>query len=395
MITKITSLSKLKQLWLELFLNKTDKATDVSDNSVTNATAYGVAKIAQKAMKDIAVVESQIFPDSAVGNDLDNSATLFGVPARKGSLQSSTYLRVIAEPGTIYDKTLVSFTNYNGVRFIPEESITIGSLGYDYVKVRSVDTGLKTNVEPNSIVIVNSPPVGHIGVTNEYMAVGGRDIESDEIFRQRIKKHNNIVARYTLDYYNILFQTFNDNILRVLNLGTNNEGERILSIATQNGIDLSVSELSDLLDQTKSYFSITDLNKFGNVIGIELKAAEWYFVNDPLGDGSGDGIDFRVQIWDGYSTDEVRKNIQINITKYLDFRYWEYGQKIEWDELLEVVKNTEGVRYVPDGFFKPSKDEQVPVNKLPRVKKFVMRNMDGAIIADSNNVLSPVFYPNE
>ena len=137
------------------------------------------------------------------------------------------------------------------------------------------------------------------------------------------------------------------------------------------------------------------MNKFGNVIGIELKAAEWYFVNDPLGDGSGDGIDFRVQIWDGYSTDEVRKNIQINITKYLDFRYWEYGQKIEWDELLEVVKNTEGVRYVPDGFFKPSKDEQVPVNKLPRVKKFVMRNMDGAIIADSNNVLSPVFYPNE
>ena len=47
MLTKVTSRSKLKQLFLELFVNKTDKATDVSDNSVTNAVAYGVATVAQ------------------------------------------------------------------------------------------------------------------------------------------------------------------------------------------------------------------------------------------------------------------------------------------------------------------------------------------------------------
>ena len=395
MLTKVTSRSKLKQLFLELFVNKTDKATDVSDNSVTNAVAYGVATVAQKCIKDIAIVESQIMPDSAVGTDLDNAATLFGVPARFGALQSSTYLRIIADKGTFYDKTLVSFTNYNGIRFIPEADLTMGALGFDYLKVRSEGTGEKTNVDANSIITINSAPVGHIAVTNEFMAVGGRDSESDEIFRQRIKKHNNIIAHYTLEYYNQLFQQFNSNVLRVLNLGSDDDGKYALAIVTQNGIDLTNSELDDLLASTKQYFAITDLNKFGELIGLKLINATWYYVGDPLRDNSGTGIDFRVQLWDGFNPDTVRKNIQINISKYLDFRFWEYGKKVEWDNLLQIVKDTEGVRYVPDNFFYPNQDEIVPVNQLPRVKKFIMRDVAGNIIADTGNVLSPVFYPNE
>jgi len=395
MLTKILSRSKLKQLFLELFINKTDKATDVSDNSVTNAVAFGVATVAQKCIKDIAIVESQIMPDSAVGTDLDNAATLFGVPARLGALQSSTYLRIVADEGTFYDKTIVSFSNYNGIRFIPEFDLTMSALGYDYLKVRSEGTGSQTNVDANSIITINSAPVGHIAVTNEFMASGGRDSESDEILRQRIKKHDNIVARYTLEYYNQLFQQFNDNVLRVLNMGSDDDGKYVLAIITQNGIDLTISELDDLLASTKQYFSITDVNKFGELIGLKLQNATWYYVGDPLRDNSGTGIDFRVQLWDGYNPDTVRKNIQINISKYLDFRFWEYGQKVEWDNLLQIVKNTDGVRYVPDNFFYPNHDEIVPVNQLPRVRKFIMRDVAGNIIADTGNVLSSVFYPNE
>ena len=394
MLTKILSRAKLKQLFLELFLNKTDKATDVSDNSVTNAVAFGVATTAQKCLKDIAVVESQIMPDSAVGADLDNAAALFGVPPRLGALQSSTYLRVIADENTFYDKTVVSFSNYNGIRFIPEFNLTMGTLGYDYLKVRSEGTGLKTNVDPNSIITINSAPVGHTAVSNEFIASGGTDVESDEMLRQRVKQHSNIIARYTLEYYNQLFQQFNSNVLRVLNMGSDDDGKYALSVVTQNGIDLTTPELTNLLASAKQYFSITDLNKFGELIGLKLLNATWYIVGDPLNNNSGTGIDFRVQLWDGYDPDVVRKNIQINISKYLDLRFWEYGQKVEWDNLLQIVKDTEGVRYVPDNFFFPNHDEIVPVNQLPRVKKFVMRDTAGTIIADTGGVLSPVFYPN-
>jgi len=385
MITKVLSRSKLKQLFLELFINKTDKATDVSDNSVTNAVAYGVASTAQKCLKDIAVVESQIFPDSATGGDLDRAAALFGVPPRRGASQSSTYVRLTAVPDTFYDMAEVSFTNYNGIRFIPEESVTIGNIGYGYVKVRSVDSGSKANVSPNSIMTVNFAPFGHIAATNEYMAIGGADDETDEMLRQRIRRHNNIVARYTLDYYAEIFQQFNSNVLRVLNLGNDDDGKRALAVVSVNGIDFTENELDDLLESSKKYFAITDINRFGDVIGMKLVNPGWYIINDPLGDGFGDGIDFRVQLWEGFTPDQVRQSIQINLTKYLDFRNWEYGKKVEWDDMLQIVKDTEGVRYVPDGFFKPSVDETPAANKLPRVKKFIMRDLSGNIITDSYN----------
>jgi len=383
MITKVQTISQLKQLFLELFINKTDKISDISDNSVVNAVAYGVSKTAQKAIKDIAIVESHIFPDSAAGTYLDNSATLFGVPSRKEASGSSTYVRLVADSGTEYLASEQVFTNYNGIQFSLEEDVTIGDLGWGYGKVKSIDTGSRTNVDPNSIVTVSPEPTGHIGVTNEYRAIGGRDYEDDEMFRERIKKHLNILSKQTIAYFTEVFREINDDVLKVINMGNNELGQRVLSIVLQNGASLSESELDELLDEAKGYFSITDLNRYGNTIGIVLQNVEWEEID----------MDFRVQILDSYDTDEVRKQIQINLTKYLDFRFWEDGQKVEWDDLLNIVKSVDGVRYVPDTYFSPNTDVAVQTLKLPRIRGFIMRDLDGNIIADNNNVLLPIFYP--
>lgn len=106
MITQVSNtISTLKNLWIELFLDKTNKVTNVADGSVLNAVAFGTAKVAQKAIKDIAITEAKIFPETATGEYLDKSAALFGVSPRKGALGSSTYVRVYADPGTIYNET--------------------------------------------------------------------------------------------------------------------------------------------------------------------------------------------------------------------------------------------------------------------------------------------------
>jgi uncharacterized phage protein gp47/JayE len=383
MITKVQTIAQLKQLFLELFINKTDKISDISDNSVVNATAYGVSKIAQKAIKDIAIVESHIFPDSAAGDYLDNSATLFGVSSRKEACGSSTYLRLVADSGTEYSADDLTFTSYSGIQFSLEEDVTIGDVGWGYGKVKSIDTGAKTNVDPNSIVTISSEPTGHIGVTNEYRATGGLDYEEDELFRERIKKHLNILSRQTIAYFTEVFQEINDNILKIINLGNNESGERVLSIVQQNGASLSDSELTELLDSAKSYFSITDLNRYGDTIGITLENAAWTEID----------MDFRVSILSSYDTDTVRKNIQIALTKYLDFRFWDDEDNVEWDELLSIVKNIDGVSYVPDTYFSPSSDIDVTSNTLPRIRGFIMRDTDGNIISDNNNVLLPIFYP--
>lgn len=388
MITKVNNtISFLKNLWIEVFLNKTDKVSDITDNSVLNAVAYASAKVAQKAIKDVAIVEAQIFPETAAGEYLDRAAALFGVTARYGALGSSTYIRVYAEPGTQYIAGENYFVSTDGVRFAIENSVTIGESGYGYVKVRSESLGAFTNVDANSIVNVNPIPQGHYECTNEYYAIGGRDSESDEMFRRRILNHQNVYASSTIEKLTQIFQNFDNRILKVMYIGIMEDSFIHIQLATQNGQELTFSELRTLLEKSAPYFGIGDMTVSGKLVGIKLENASWYEV------GGESGIDFRCEIEAGYDISTVRKNIQIGLTKYFDFRFWEPGQKIEWDDLLEIVKNTEGVRYVASEWFKPNLDELVPDFMLPRIKKFIMRDLNGNVMFDEENEFSPLFYP--
>lgn len=389
MITKTSAtITNLKNLFIEMFLDKTAKVSNVADGSVVNATAFGVAKVAQKAMKDIAIKEAQIFPDTATGVYLDKAAALYGVSPRKGALGSSTYIRVSANPGTVYD-TSVTFVNKNGIRFQVDEALTVRESGYGYVKVRSINAGYSTNVQPNSITNVSPQPQGHIECTNEYYAIGGRDSEDDETFRIRIKNNLNILSKNTIEYWTQTLSNIDDRVLKVMSAGLDEKGIYNLYVVSQNGIFFTEEELDTLLESAQGYFGISELNIEGKVVGIGIKNIDWFYV------GSERGLDFRVQLQPDYDVSTVRQNIQVNLTKYLDFRFWTPGKIVEWDDLLDIVKKTDGVKYVPDEYFFPYYDQQVPANQLPRIRGFVMRDQDGNILYDSDSNLSPLFYPSE
>ena len=389
MITKTSAtITNLKNLFIEMFLDKTAKVSNVADGSVVNATAFGVAKVAQKAMKDIAIKEAQIFPDTATGAYLDKAAALYGVSPRKGALGSSTYIRVSADPGTAYD-TSVTFVNKNGIRFQVDEALTVGESGYGYVKVRSINAGYSTNVQPNSITNVSPQPQGHIECTNEYYAIGGRDSEDDETFRIRIKNNLNILSKNTIEYWTQTLNNIDDRVLKVMTAGLDEKGIYNLYVVSQNGIFFTEEELDTLLESAQGYFGISELNIEGKAVGIGIKNIDWFYV------GSERGLDFRVQLQPDYDVATVRQNIQVNLTKYLDFRFWTPGKIVEWDDLLDIVKKTDGVKYVPDEYFFPYYDQQVPANQLPRIRGFVMRDQDGNVLYDSDSNLSPLFYPAE
>lgn len=389
MITKTSAtITNLKNLFIEMFLDKTAKVSNVADGSVVNATAFGVAKVAQKAMKDIAIKEAQIFPDTATGVYLDKVAALYGVSPRKGALGSSTYIRVSADSGTVYD-TSVTFVNKNGIRFQVDEALTVGESGYGYVKVRSINAGYSTNVPPNSITNVSPQLQGHIECTNEYYAIGGRDSEDDETFRIRIKNNLNILSKNTIEYWTQTLSNIDDRVLKVMSAGLDEKGIYNLYVVSQNGIFFTEEELDTLLESAQGYFGISELNIEGKAVGIGIKNIDWFYV------GSERGLDFRVQLQPDYDVATVRQNIQVNLTKYLDFRFWTPGKIVEWDDLLDIVKKTDGVKYVPDEYFFPYYDQQVPTNQLPRIRGFVMRDQDGNILYDSDSNLSPLFYPSE
>lgn len=385
MITKITPIQELKQIFLEIFLNKTDKVTDVGSDSVLNGVAYASAKLAQKCLVNQSVVEGHLFPDTAYGKYLDDLAALRGVSSRFSAMGSSTYVRLTAAVGTRYDKESVKLTSTNGTIFYLEDTVEIDINGYAYVKVKSASTGARTNVDPLTINKLSPMPQGHINVTNEYRATGGRDDEADDLFRQRIKDSVNQLARTTLSYLEQVFMKINPRVLRLMKNGIDADGKFNLIVIPTNGVDFTDEEFNDILSKSQEYLSLVEVLNETNDFKLKLNNVNWLPVD----------VEFRVDIDPAYDTDVVRRDIQIQMSKLYDYRYWKYGDKVEWDDLLQVVKQVDGVRYVPDTHFFPSYDINVPKYRLPRLRAFIMRDLDGNIIEDNNGVMSDVFYPNE
>jgi uncharacterized phage protein gp47/JayE len=372
-------------MFIEALLDETDLISKVSRHSVLSGFASGVSKVSGKAEKDIVLALSELFPDLSFGSQLDRSAKNLGVTQRSGATGSSTYVRITADVGTLYQAGVHQFISSEGPVFDLENDITIGAAGFAYAKVRSVATGKVTEVSPLTISRMNSQPSGHLNVVNEARATGGRDVESDEQFRIRIKDSGNLYSRDTLAMVQQLCYSINPKVLKVFNYGINNLGKRVLAVLTQDGSDLSQTELDNLLNRVAPFLSASDSIRWGNqYVGVVFKNV----VYQPI------DISFRIVLDNAANPDDVRKDVQIAISKYLDFRTFNPSRdRVEWDNLLEIVKSTNGVRYVPDQYFYPRTDIGVSAYKMPRLRGFLMLNMDGTVISDLNGVLSPVFYP--
>lgn len=384
MITKIVPVSDLKQMFLEILLNKTDKISDISDDSVLNGIAYGCAKVGQRLLVNQGIVEGHLFPDTAYGQYLDNIASIRGVSPRFGACGSTTYVRVIAEPGTSYIQGVQKFTSTSGVTFELEESKTVDENGFAYIKVKSTQVGTNTNVDPVSINKVSPKPNGHISVTNEYAATGGMNAESDELFRQRIKNSVNALSRGTIAFIEQVFMKINPRVLRVFKGGITSNGKINLIVCSTNGASFSQNEFDLMISRSEEYLSLYDILREVSGYALNLVNVDWQYVD----------VSFRVELDPSYDVDVVRKNIQIQMNKLFDYRFWNQGDRIEWDDLLQVAKNTEGVRYIPDNYFYPQSDINVPNNKLPRIRGFIMYDLNGNIIESNNGLISDVYYPN-
>lgn len=387
MLPRLTTQEERKQIYLEALINKTTKVTKVSDNSVLGGHAAGVSRVAGKAEKDIALAISHMFPDSSYGQYLDNIASNWGIAPRFAASGSSTYILLIANPNTQYFRDVHTFSTPQGISFQLDKDVQVGNSGYGYAKVRSIDVGFKTKVESFAINQVSPQPEGHIAVYNEYIADGGRDAESDDTFRKRIKEGPNILATNTLSAIEQAFIKINPNILRIFYQGINNKGQVILAIATQNGADLTLTELDDIITRSGEFLSLSELKPYGSKsYGVQLKNIEYQPID----------ISYRVSLSSDINPDVYRKNVQLKMSKYLDFRFWESGEKnVEWDDLLGIAKRTAGAKYVPDQHFNPGQDVATDPNKLPRIRGFRIYDLDGNIISDISGVLNPVFFPNQ
>lgn len=394
MKTNILTIPDIKNIFAEMFINKTDKVTKISDNSVLNAIAYSDAKINQRSMKDTALVEAQAFPEFAYGYDLDIVANRYGIPARYGALGSSTFLRIVGEPGTLYgwdelngeeDLGKNIFQATNGTRFRLTHSFVIGNLGYEYVRVISETTGEITNVEANTITRMTGSVLHgiHRYCINEFRAMGGRDIEDDSSLRSRISQTFNLMATDTLGRLEQVLIALNPNVLNVKKIGKNTQGETLINIHTQNGSLLSNDELSLFQDNVKRFLSISDVGE-DYISTVKFQNGYWEYID----------IEFRVELFGDVNIDDWRRNVQIQLAQYFDWRDWNYNKSVIWSELFYIVRQQPGTRFLPDQYFRPRADIIVKNPYLPRIRGFKIFGLNGNILSDTAGALNPVFYQN-
>lgn len=386
-IIKASTSEWRRLLFLEVFFNKQTKVTKASDDSVISGIAGGVARIAGKAEKDIFLALSTLFPDLSYGEALDQVAINFSIAPRFTNQGSSTYIRLTADPGTLYQAGIHNFTTDNGTVFALSEDVAIPDFGFTYAKVYSLNNGEQTNVPAFSINQVNPQPQGHIHVVNEFHAQGGFDTESDETFKIRIKNGINILAKGTLAALEQAMISIDNRILKIYHDGIDLDGKTVISIATQNGVDLLQADLDNILNKTAEYHSLADYRPNGRgFFGVRLKNIEYQPID----------ISFRVELDGTRIIDDVRKDIQSRIGRQLDFRFFDPNtQKVEWDDILHIVKTTRGVKYCLDQYFTPNVDISIALNKLPRLRGFLMLDLNGQVLANMNNTLTPIYYPQE
>jgi len=386
MKTLVSTVSELKNILLEILFSKTDKVSKVSSTSVLNAVAYANAKIGQKALKDIAIVESQLFPEYATGETLDIIAARYGIFSRLIQCQSSVYIYIYASAGTVYSKLNHIFVSNQGINFTLDNNIIIPECKYIYAKASSNESGLSSNSEALSITTCISPPVGHVFCTNTFSAIGGRDFESDEELLYRIQNIHNTFAVKTLDFLTQIALKGNYNILKFINLGTFN-GKTKLGVVTQNAVALSDTDLNGLLIYLQPYFSLADI-----ATEINSKVIIENVFYSPI------DLDFKIEYLSSlYSIDEIYSKIQRKIYDYIDFRYWDFDVNIKWDELLNLVRNTEGVIHIPYADFKVNggqNDIEVSEKVFPKFRSFLLYNLNGNILINSGNTTNSVIYIN-
>lgn len=383
LLTSVQTITALKALYIESFFNYTNKISKATELSVLNAHAFGIAKMFQKATKDVAIFESQMYPELSSGTYLDNAAKFLGSLDRLTACGSSTFVLVNAASGTTYIPGVTTFSSTQGVSFDVSNAVVVGGNSYAYIPVNSITSGKNTNVDSFTINSCNNPPTGHVNCTNEYDAIGGRDAENDEDFKIRISTFAQFAAKQTFENILVHCQDLDPDIISVKKAGYAG-GKILISLVTCNGKEFSSDELTFFETQLGGFVSLSDMDDIGGVSGIKLQNIEFYAV------GGGNGVDFRVSLNTGYNETDVRKSIQVALTKYFDYRYWS-STTVQWDDLLQIVKSTVGVKYVPDEFFYPAVDESVPSYTLPRVVTFVMRDMGGNILYDNNDAVLPMY----
>ena len=380
MLTQLRTLEDLKQeFFIAIRNNSSDKVTKILPTTVINGFGYAMAKIVQKINYDCAQIESKLFPEYANSTVLDNISLRTGIPPRGGSIAASAVLLFQAAIGTIYPSGTQVITA-SGVTFQTVNSLTIDYNGFGFALSLATTSGASTNVDANSITtLVSTPPSGHISVTNPFMAINGADSETDNVFRNRLVGAENILSRNTESFYEALITNINPNVIRINTKKLNYiDNSFEISIVQNNLADFSSVDLLNISNSIQSYLPFAD---YGTT-KIVVSNINWTYID----------ISLQIKMATGGVLSDIAKQMQINLSTYLDLTQWNFGGTVSYYDLISQCENINNVIDIVGNSFLPNNDVIVSSDSLPRIRNFILTDvLTGTTIG---NALTPAFWIN-
>lgn len=323
----------LKDL-IGIFVSQTEKVTSFGKDGIVRGIFHSVSNVVSEMWNDLYQTKRQMQLTTAEGNDLIEFGERRGVPknaAAKSSvvlifngpdntvISAGTNIKSIIDSSIVYT-TKVEITlgsaNPNIVRPIKANSIG------DIVIAESVATGSQTSVDVNELTVID-PEIAGVTVTNLVPSSGGKDIESDDEYRERIKNIIDSLAQGTQAFYEALAMKADSTVMKAKAIKSQYGGVDVYLVKNSLG-DYDNSELSTIAsyiyDYQKAFQNISCKNAIRRSIEVRGKFL----------------------IKSGYTNDQVFSAIASKIASYIS-GIFKFTTTVKFIDLVNEIAEAEGL----------------------------------------------------
>lgn len=284
-------------------------------------------------------IEKRVFPDTAIGKDLDNHAAQRGIKRKTASAAEGKLTFSVAVPSefdiAIPAETVCAPNPESDCRYITAEEATLPAGKTETtVSAKAAHEGRDGNCAAGKITAIISSLSGIDSVTNTEPFTGGVNEETDDALRKRVLKSWSVIANGgNPESFEEIALSFED-VLKARAIPVREgAGTLCLSVVTKKGAYTPELEKA-ITDACKRVLTV------GSTIQTE-KAAENNVKTDLL-----------VKIKEGFSEDEVLPKCQTALLDY--FSALLIGEEIRICDMGKILMEIPGIENYR--FAAPSKD---------------------------------------
>ena len=173
--------ARILDAFREALGNDMQSGADTTQGIISRAVAAILSDIDSEVIWSVRGFD----PDKMLRSQLDDYAVAFGLE-REEAVKSTGIVTITGVAGTVIP-SMSAIESANGDRFLTNITATVGSAGTVDVAVTAEEFGLVQAAAGTLTIIIDARP-GWTSVTNAAAITQGREEESDQIFRERIRR---------------------------------------------------------------------------------------------------------------------------------------------------------------------------------------------------------------